>query len=391
MQSGRGADAAAAAEKLLTIEKTNEDLMTVVATTTSRPTISRSRHVRRAAGGDIEKQACAGGHRSRRLGETKAAKMARGYYIAGRAAYEQKKWNDADTNLRAVLPLAPDDKDLLAPTYFYLGFANHELARTAKVTARAAILADAKKFTKACADIKGPLQAPCQKNWRVAGGPMNILVPNLGSTSLKYQVLEMPAERVLKRGRMERVSNYAEAVRQLRAEAAGVEAVPSKAVHGGPRFRGTFRSTRKCCWRWSGSSTRRALHNAIYLEAIRAFQANGRGPAGGGLRNRVSPQHAAARAPCTACRASGASRMASSAMAFPRRIARVSSAGRAPGATRARERGLKLISLPPRREFVDMRDSRRRVAGYDDGLLGAIGARERDPQRRPGTSSRCWR
>ena len=36
---------------------------------------------------------------------------------------------------------------------------------------------------------------------------MNILVPNLGSTSLKYQVLEMPSERVLARGRFERVTD----------------------------------------------------------------------------------------------------------------------------------------------------------------------------------------
>ena len=61
---------------------------------------------------------------------------------------------------------------------------------------------------------------------------MNILVPNLGSTSLKYQVLEMPAERVLKRGRMERVSNYAEAVRQLRAEAAGEMCIRDRGCGG---------------------------------------------------------------------------------------------------------------------------------------------------------------
>ena len=102
---------------------------------------------------------------------------------------------------------------------------------------------------------------------------MNILVPNLGSTSLKYQVLEMPRERVLKRGRMERVSNYAEAVRQLRAEAAGVEAVAFKAVHGGPRFRGTFPIDAQVLLEMERFLDAAPLHNAIYLEAIRAFQA----------------------------------------------------------------------------------------------------------------------
>jgi acetate kinase len=37
---------------------------------------------------------------------------------------------------------------------------------------------------------------------------MNLLIPNLGSTSLKYQILEMPSETVLAKGRLERVTNY---------------------------------------------------------------------------------------------------------------------------------------------------------------------------------------
>ena len=34
---------------------------------------------------------------------------------------------------------------------------------------------------------------------------MNLLIPNLGSTSLKYQILEMPSEKLLGKGRFERV------------------------------------------------------------------------------------------------------------------------------------------------------------------------------------------
>ena len=44
---------------------------------------------------------------------------------------------------------------------------------------------------------------------------MNILVPNLGSTSLKYQLLEMPAETVLAKGRVERVKDYREAIARI--------------------------------------------------------------------------------------------------------------------------------------------------------------------------------
>ena len=42
--------------------------------------------------------------------------------------------------------------------------------------------------------------------------PIQILVPNLGSTSLKFQVLAMPSEQVQAKGRLERVKNYREAV-----------------------------------------------------------------------------------------------------------------------------------------------------------------------------------
>jgi acetate kinase len=102
---------------------------------------------------------------------------------------------------------------------------------------------------------------------------VNILVPNLGSTSLKYQVLEMPGEHVLARGRMERVSNYGEAVRQLRAETAGVDAVAFKAVHAGPLSRGTFRIDAGVIAAMEQFLDAAPVHNAIYLEAIRAFQA----------------------------------------------------------------------------------------------------------------------
>ena len=69
---------------------------------------------------------------------------------------------------------------------------------------------------------------------------MNILVPNLGSTSLKYQLLAMPAETVLAKGRVERVKDYREAIARIDTGGALVDAVAFKAVHGGPRYRGTF-------------------------------------------------------------------------------------------------------------------------------------------------------
>ena len=69
---------------------------------------------------------------------------------------------------------------------------------------------------------------------------MHILVPNLGSTSLKYQILDMPAERILGRGKRERVADYGEALQEIAHEGVAIDAIALKAVHGGPRYRGTF-------------------------------------------------------------------------------------------------------------------------------------------------------
>lgn len=100
---------------------------------------------------------------------------------------------------------------------------------------------------------------------------MNILVPNLGSTSLKYQILEMPAERVLGRGRFERVSDYREAISQIPVGQTPVDAVAFKAVLAGPRYCGTFRIDGDLIAAMEEYLPAAPAHNAIYLAAIRAF------------------------------------------------------------------------------------------------------------------------
>lgn len=101
---------------------------------------------------------------------------------------------------------------------------------------------------------------------------MNILVPNLGSTSLKYQVLEMPSERVLARGRMERVQNYRDAISQIQARQEAIDAVAFKAVHAGPRYRGTFLIGPEVEAAMREFLPAAPAHNAIYLEGIQAFR-----------------------------------------------------------------------------------------------------------------------
>jgi acetate kinase len=100
---------------------------------------------------------------------------------------------------------------------------------------------------------------------------VNILVPNLGSTSLKYQILEMPAERVLAKGHLERVRDYRQAITTIRTAGLSIDAVAFKAVHGGPKYRGTFLIDGKVLAALDEFLPAAPAHNAIYLTAIRAF------------------------------------------------------------------------------------------------------------------------
>ncbi|HZT33601.1 MAG TPA: acetate/propionate family kinase [Bryobacteraceae bacterium] len=101
---------------------------------------------------------------------------------------------------------------------------------------------------------------------------MNLLVPNLGSTSLKYQILEMPSEKVLAKGRVERVRDYHEAIASISTGDNRIDAVAFKAVHGGPRYRGTFVIDADVIRSMETFLPAAPAHNTIYLAAIRAFQ-----------------------------------------------------------------------------------------------------------------------
>jgi acetate kinase len=101
---------------------------------------------------------------------------------------------------------------------------------------------------------------------------VNLLIPNLGSTSLKYQILEMPAERPLAKGRLERVSDYKEAVGRIETSGAAIDGVAFKAVHGGPRYRGTFVIDDDVIRALEEFLPAAPAHNAIYLTGIRAFR-----------------------------------------------------------------------------------------------------------------------
>jgi acetate kinase len=101
---------------------------------------------------------------------------------------------------------------------------------------------------------------------------VNILIPNLGSTSLKYQILQMPSETVLGKGRLERVANYRDAIRTIGTGDAPIDAVALKAVHAGPHYRGTFVVDDGVVDALRQFLPAAPAHNAIYLTAIEAFR-----------------------------------------------------------------------------------------------------------------------
>jgi acetate kinase len=101
---------------------------------------------------------------------------------------------------------------------------------------------------------------------------VNLLIPNLGSTSLKYQILEMPSETAIAKGRLERVTNYREAIAQVSTSGTAIDAIALKAVHAGPEYRGTFVVDDGVVEALKQFLPAAPAHNAIYLTAIDAFR-----------------------------------------------------------------------------------------------------------------------
>jgi acetate kinase len=130
---------------------------------------------------------------------------------------------------------------------------------------------------------------------------VKVLVPNLGSTSLKYQLIDMDGERVLARGKIERigsalaiVTTWDAAGKSTQATAAvpdhraaiqtlldrlrggaqptAIDAVGFKAVHGGPRYRGSFLVTDELLEAMNEFVPVAPVHNPVYIQAMQVFR-----------------------------------------------------------------------------------------------------------------------
>lgn len=85
-------------------------------------------------------------------------------------------------------------------------------------------------------------------------------------------MLAMPEGRVIARGKQERVSDYRAAIRAIDAGGAAIDAVAFKAVHAGPRYRGTYVIDDGVVEALREFLPAAPAHNAIYLTAIEAFR-----------------------------------------------------------------------------------------------------------------------
>ena len=130
---------------------------------------------------------------------------------------------------------------------------------------------------------------------------MKVLVPNLGSTSLKYQLLDMHDERVIARGKIERIgsdeaisttwgadntpvqqirkiADAREAIGTLRtalassSEQTTIDAVGFKAVIGGPDYRGSFQVDDALLDAMREFLPVAPVHNAVYITAMEIFR-----------------------------------------------------------------------------------------------------------------------
>ena len=76
------------------------------------------------------------------------------HYMDGKLYYTEAKYPQADTELRAALPLVESNAAVKAESLYYLGFANYKMEKPQ----------EAANYYRECAAMKGPLQATAAKN-----------------------------------------------------------------------------------------------------------------------------------------------------------------------------------------------------------------------------------
>lgn len=162
-QTGQKERAGLAAEKAVSIDKTNEDMLLVAADGYLQ---SKKDMAKVVAFSDqlitvMQSKAAPQGVSAADWDKKKTTLTGLGHWMKGMAYQEQQQYAETDMSFRAALPFIEGNNDLLAPSYFYLGVANHSLSKSTK---NAKLRTEAARFSELCTKIAGPYQQPCAKN-----------------------------------------------------------------------------------------------------------------------------------------------------------------------------------------------------------------------------------
>ena len=288
-QAGANDKALALAEKVLAKDQSDPDMLLVVASDyVAKKKEPEKVHAYTAKAAEmVASQPKPEGVADADWQKMRGARLGAAHFLNGSLYYAESNWAQADKQLREALPHL-ENAQVKAEALYYLGFANYKLEKAQ----------EAANYYRQCAAIKSRFQGLATKNLQGIKSPVqrsqvNLLIPNLGSTSLKYQMLEMPSEKVLARGRMERVTDYREAIAQVRTAGVRIDAVALKAVHAGPDYRGTFVIDDAPHPRHGGVPARGAGAQRHLSDGHPGVPRGAAGRAAGGrLRDRVPRHHA---------------------------------------------------------------------------------------------------
>jgi tetratricopeptide (TPR) repeat protein len=162
-QSGQKEKAVDAAEKVIALDKSNEDMLVVAADGNLQSKTDLSKVIRFSDQliAVMQSKPAPQGVDPAAWDKKKTTLTGLGHWMKGMAYQEMKDFEQTDKSFRESLPFIEGNNDLLAPAYFFLGVANHSMSRTAK---NPKLRAEAARFTELCTKIAGPYQQSCVKN-----------------------------------------------------------------------------------------------------------------------------------------------------------------------------------------------------------------------------------
>jgi tetratricopeptide (TPR) repeat protein len=162
-QTGQKEKAVEAAERVVAMDKTNEDMLVVAAdgNLQSKKDLAKVIQYSDQLIAAMQSKPAPQGVDPAAWDKKKTTLTGLGHWMKGMAYQETKNFEETDKSFREALPFIEGNNDLLAPAYFFIGVANHSMSRAAK---NPKLRAEAARFTELCTKIAGPYQQSCVKN-----------------------------------------------------------------------------------------------------------------------------------------------------------------------------------------------------------------------------------